>query len=142
MPSAEDVGATGIEPRERSRLDAAVHGYFRTLHAENLHEAIQAVRERSVRAVLVSSGWVARDAVSGVAALVRSFPTVPTVAVVARHDAASSQRLLDLGASGVRQVVDLSGRDGWRQLPDLVAEPSSPAPARLLCPVIPGLAKP
>jgi len=142
MQTADVVVATVVEPEERPRIDAAVHGCFRTLHAESLHEAIRTVREQPVRAVLVSSGWVPRDAVPGVAALVRSFPTVPTVAVVAHHDAASSQRLLDLGASGVRQVVDLSGREGWRKLRELVAEPSSPTSARMLGCVMPALGEP
>jgi AraC-like DNA-binding protein len=77
-----------------------------------------------------------------VAALVRSFPTVPTVAVVARHDARSSQRLLELGASGVSRVVDLCGKDGWRQLRELVAEPSTPTGARVLGRVLPALGEP
>ncbi len=136
------VVTTVIEPESRQRLDAAAHGCFEAYHADTLTEAIRAVRERPVRAVLVSPGHVARDQVAGVAALVRNFPAVPTVAVVARQDESSSQRLLELGASGVRRVVDLRAKDGWRQLRDLVVEPSTPTASRLLGQVIPVLGEP
>ncbi|MBI4502094.1 MAG: helix-turn-helix transcriptional regulator [Gemmatimonadetes bacterium] len=142
MQSHELMVATVIEPENRARLDAAVHGCFRALHAETLREAIRTVRERPVRAVLVSPGRLQKEHVPGVADLVRSFPAVPTVAVVARHDARSSQRLLELGASGVSRVVDLCAREGWRELRDLVAEPSTPTAARMLGKVLPALGNP
>ncbi len=142
MKAREVVVATVIEPENRPRLDAAVQGCFRAVHTENLRDVIRAVRERPIRAVLLSPGRLQRDQVPGVAALVRSFPAVPMVAVVARHDASSSQRLLELGASGVSQVVDLCGRDGWRQLRDLVAEPSTPTAARMLGRIMPALGEP
>jgi AraC-like DNA-binding protein len=136
------VVATVIEPENRARLDAATHGCFHALHTETLRDAVRAVRERPVRAVLLSPARVQKDQVPGVAALVRSFPAVPAVAVVARHDASSSQRLLELGASGVSRVVDLCAKDGWRQLRELVAEPSTPTGARILGHVIPALGEP
>jgi AraC-like DNA-binding protein len=61
---------------------------------------------------------------------------------VDRHDAGSSQRLLELGAYGVSRVVDLCGKDGWRQLRELVAEPSTPSAARMLSAVMPALGEP
>ena len=134
--------ATVIEPEERSRLDAAVHGCCRALHANSVREVLRTVRERPVQAVLLSPRCLPRAEVPGVAALVREFPAVPAVAIVSRHDAISSERLLDLGASGVRRVVDLSGRKGWRELRDLVGEPSSPIGARMLAKVIPELGEP
>jgi AraC-like DNA-binding protein len=142
VPARDVVVATVIEPENRARLDAATQGCFHALHTESLRDAIRVVRERPVRAVLVSPGRLQREQVAGVAALVRSFPAVPTVAVVARHDASSSQRLLELGASGVSRVVDLCGREGWHQLRELVAEPSSPTGARILGRVMPALGDP
>src|SRR3954467_3145034 len=141
-PTREFVVAQIIEPESRARLDAAVQGCFRAVHADTLKEAIRTVRERPVRAVLVSPAKLQKDQVPEVAALVKSFPAVPTFAVVARHDAASSQRLLELGASGVSRGVDLCARDGWRQLRDLVAEPSTPTGSRILGGVMPALGDP
>jgi AraC-like DNA-binding protein len=120
-------------------LDAAADGRFSTIHTDSVPELIRAVRERPVGAVLLSAGYVPPDQVSSVASLVRGFPGVPAVAVVARHDARSTERLLDLGASGVRRVVDLSDRDGWRRLRDLVAHPASPISASILAAVMPDL---
>jgi AraC-like DNA-binding protein len=142
VQARELVVATVIEPESRARLEAAAQGCFRVIHADSLREAIRTVRERPVRAMLVSPGRLAREHVPGVAAFVRSFPASPAVAVVARHDAASTQRLLELGASGVSRVVDLCGKDGWKELRNLVAEPSTPTAARVLARVMPGLGDP
>jgi AraC-like DNA-binding protein len=135
----ETIVATVVEPAERPRLDAAAGGRFATIHADSVADAIRAVRERPVGAVLLSAGYVPPDQVPTVASLVRGFPGVPAVAVVARHDARSSERLLDLGASGVRRVVDLSERGGWQRLRDLVAHPASPMSAAILARVMPEL---
>lgn len=134
--------ATVVPPAERTRLDAAAHGSFATVHAETVPEVIRAVRERSVDAVLVSPAYLPRDQVPGLASLVQGFPGLPTVAVLSRHDALSSQRLLELGASGISRLVDLSGRDGWRRLRELVAEPDSPTAAKMLARIIPALESP
>jgi AraC-like DNA-binding protein len=131
--------ATVLDPRERPLLDAAAGGRFTTIHAESMPEALRAVRERPVDAVLLSAEYVPRDHVPAVATLIRAFPTVRALAVVSRHDADSSERLLDLGASGVRTVVDLTQRDGWRELRNLLAQPGSPTAARILARVMPAL---
>jgi len=71
--------------------------------------------------------------------LVRSFPGVPTVALVTRHDATASETLLRLGATGVRQVVDVTAASGWARLRQLVAEPATRGAARILAPVLEAL---
>jgi AraC-like DNA-binding protein len=142
VQARELVVATVIEPESRARLEAAVQGCFRVIHADSLRDAIRTVRERPVRAMLVSPGRLAKEHVPGVAAFVRSFPAIPAVAVMARYDAVSTQRLLELGASGVSRVVDLSGKDGWKELRNLVAEPSTPTAARMLASVVPALGDP
>lgn len=141
MASGRDATtvATVLEPGVRARLDAAAQGYFAAVHADTLPQAIRAVRERPVHAVLLSPAAVGREQLRAVDALVRGFPGVPAVAVVTRHDAASAQRLLELGACGVRRLVDLSGREGWQRLRELVAEPVSPTGALILGAVIPAL---
>lgn len=131
--------ATVLEPAVRTRLDAAVHGSFATVHVETLPDVIRAVRERPVHAVLLSPRVVQREHLRDVDELVRGFPGVPTVAVVTTHDPASSERLLELGACGVRQMVDLSVREGWQRLRDLVAEPVSPIAALILGAVVPAV---
>jgi AraC-like DNA-binding protein len=123
-------------------LEAAVQGSVAAIHAESLGEVIRAVRERSINAVFVSPRCVELEELPRVAALVEGFPTVATVALVARHDAASSRRLLDLGAYGVRRMVDVSDRLGWQHLRDLISNPTSPTAARIFAKLIPALGDP
>ncbi|NIR00029.1 MAG: helix-turn-helix domain-containing protein [Gemmatimonadales bacterium] len=131
--------ATVIEPKERPRFDTAAGGRFAAYHASTLGDAIRVVRERPVNAVLLSPRCIASDQLAGVATLVSGFPTVPTVAVVSRHDATSSRRLLQLGAYGVRKMVDLSDRGGWQALRAIVAHPATPTTARMLAAILPAL---
>lgn len=131
--------ATVIEPPERWRIEAGANGGFAVIHRESLREALRTVRERPVNAVLVSPRCVGREQLPNLATLVRGFPGVPTVAVLSRHDALASERLLLLGACGVRRVVDLSARDGWQRLRELVTQPTGPAASQVLARVIPAL---
>lgn len=123
--------ATVLERVVRARLDAAAQGSFAAYHARDIGEVIRTVRERPVQAVLVSPTCVTADEVPRVGALVDAFPGIPTVVVLSRHDAACSERLLQLGACGVRRMIDLSEPDGWRYLRDLVSQPTSPTAARI-----------
>ena len=131
--------ATVIEKRERPRLDAAAGGRFSPLHVESVRDALQTVRERPIRLVLVSPCCVRNNELDGIAELVRAFPGIPTVAVVSHHDGRSSERLLELGAQGVRRLFDLSRREGWHRLRELVSQPTSPTGARILAKVLPAL---
>lgn len=134
--------ATVVDPHERPRLDAAASGRFRSLHRDTVHEAIRAVRERPVNAVLLSPRRLSAAQMAGVATLVKGFPGVPAVAVLSEHDGLSSERLLEMGACGIRRAVDLSAREGWRELRELVADPASPTGSRILSEVIPALGTP
>ena len=123
----------------RVQLDAAAQGYFAAVHTDSLPEALRTVRERPVHAILVSPHALRRDQLAGVGALVTRFPGVPTVAVVSKHDSRSSERLLQLGACGVRRLVDLSSREGWSELRAMVAQPGGATAARILGAVVPAL---
>ena len=123
--------ATVVEPTLRSQVDAAAGDTYRAVHANSMGEALRAVREGPISAVFVSPCCVRRDELPRVATLVDGFPGVSTVAVVSRHDRLSSERLLDLGAFGVRRMVDISAHHGWRYLRELVSHPSSPTAARI-----------
>jgi AraC-like DNA-binding protein len=74
-----------------------------------------------------------------VSSLVAGFPAVATIAVMSGPDPAASAKLLELGACGVRRLVDLNHREGWYELRELVAQPTSPAVAIILGMVIPAL---
>ena len=112
---------TLIPPIDRSKVDAATARCFNSVHASSVEEATKMVRERPVRAVLVSPNWISQDQVRRLGKLVRDFPGVPAIALLSKHDTAASERLLQLGSCGVRRVVDVSAFDGWDRLREMVS---------------------
>jgi AraC-like DNA-binding protein len=130
------VVAAVLRPEERSRVEAAGTGWFSLLHGESIPDAIRTVRERPVDAVLVSVHRCREGQLDALGRLVRGFPGIPTVALVSRHDAEGSEALLHLGASGVRQVVDVTGPEGWHRLRQILGQPVTLDVARIQQPVL------
>jgi AraC-like DNA-binding protein len=58
---------------------------------------------------------------------------------VAHHDPRATEMLLRLGASGVRQVVDVTSPAGWSQLRQVVGQPATRAVARIQGPILDAL---
>src|SRR5690348_3652336 len=108
--------ATMLTPAERIHVDAAGEGSYRTLHRESVAELVQDLKNNRASAVLVSVARCDSLSRAGVAALVREFPRVPTVALLSHLDRATPHVTLTLGTMGVRQVVDVRDADGWRTL--------------------------
>lgn len=134
-PASPTVAAV-LTLAERASLDAASVGCFAVLHRNSVPEVVRTVRERTVDAVLISVQQCAQGRVDEVDQLIRHFPGVPTVALVTRHDSLASETLLRLGATGVRQVVDVTIPAGWSRLRQLVAEPTTHGASRILAPVL------
>ncbi len=131
MTSAATV-ATVLLPDERIRVEAAGQGCFVAVHGESLEDAIRQVRRRPVQAVFLSVHQCDDTAFPRVAQFVREFPEVPAVALISRADRAAASRVLGLGASGVRAVVDVTVPSGWERLREWLREPSTPVAARIL----------
>src|SRR5262245_2926325 len=108
--------ATMLTPTERLRVDAAGDGAYLAYHRDTLAEVVQDVKSNRVSAVLVSVTRCDSHARAGVAALVREFPRVPTVALLTQLDRSTPHAMLSLGSTGVRQIVDVREADGWREL--------------------------
>ena len=125
LPSA--TVAAVLLPGERPRVDAAGNGCFAVVHRDSVPEAVRTVRERTVDAVLVSVHRCPPEQVEAVSHLVREFPGIPTVALVSQHDPGAIEMLLRLGASGVRQVVDVTSPAGWSRLRQVVGQPATRA---------------
>ena len=136
MSSVPDSSSATIAavllPGERPRVDAAGNGLFAVLHRDSIPDAVRAVRERPVDAVLVSVHRCGADQMEVLGHLVREFPSIPTVALVSQHDPGAIEMLLRLGASGVRQVVDVTSPSGWGRLRQVVGQPATRAVALLL----------
>ena len=128
--------AAVLLPAERLKVEAAGQGCFTLLHRDTVPEAVRAVRERPVDGILLSVHRCPANAVPDVRRLVHDFPGIPTVALVSTHDAAASEALLQLGSTGLRQVVDITGPLGWQRLRQLMATPVTRAAARIQGPVL------
>jgi AraC-like DNA-binding protein len=137
LPSA--TVAAVLLPGERPRVDAAGNGCFAVVHRDSVPEAVRTVRERAVDAVLVSVHRCPPEQVEAVSHLVREFPGIPTVALVSQHDPGATEMLLRLGASGVRQVVDVTSPAGWNRLRLVVGQPATRAVARMQAPILAAL---
>ena len=131
--------AAVLLPGERTSVDAASSGCFAVLHRDSIPDALRIVRERPVDAVLVSVHRCEPDHAAALGHLVRDFPGIPTVALVSRHDDGASETLLRLGASGVRQVVDVTSPAGWHRLRRVVGQPASRAVSRIQGPLLDAL---
>lgn len=126
--------AAVLDPLERPTAEAVGDGCFALVHRDSVREALRMVRERTVDAVLVSVRRGA-DESSTLEQFARRFPSIPTVALVTRHDPADAEALLRVGATGVRQVVDASHPNGWRRLRELLGGASADRGAALLRPI-------
>lgn len=133
------VIAAVLRPEEVGRVEAAGSGWFSVVHRESIPEAIRAVRERPVDAILVSVHQCRNQPADLLDHLVRGFPGIPTVALVSRHDPQGSEALLHLGASGVRQVIDVTGPEGWQRLRHVLGQPTTRDAARIQGPVLSAL---
>ena len=137
--SAGVAAATVLLPAERSRLDAAGHGCFEPVHRESIEDATTAVRKGVASVLFLSVHRCAESDLPRVARFVREFPHVPAIALISRNEPQSAGRVLGLGASGVRTIVDITVAGGWHQLRDSVREPASPAVASIMAGIEPDL---
>jgi len=131
--------ATVLMPHERERVEAAGVGCYTAVHGDSLDDAVRHARSRALDAVVLSVHRCEDADLPRVARFVSEFPHVPAVALITRNDARVSDRVLRLGATGVRAVVDVSAPAGWQLLRDLLREPTSPVAARVMAALAPDL---
>lgn len=110
--------ATMLTPAERIRVDAAGEGSYFTLHRDSVAELVQDLKTNRAGAVVLSVARCDQRARAGVAALVREFPRVPTIALLTQLDRSTPHTMLSLGSTGLRQLVDVRDAEGWRELRD------------------------
>ncbi|MBA3891387.1 MAG: helix-turn-helix domain-containing protein [Gemmatimonadaceae bacterium] len=117
-PSLSAV-ATVLTPAERAQVDAAGVGLYRTLHRESLGAVFNDLRTRRVDAVLLSVARCDAHETRQMAAMVREFPRIPALALLAPEASGSEHMpgaVLALGQSGVSRVIDVRRPAGWREL--------------------------
>lgn len=138
-PPPRTTIAAVLLPTERSAVDAASAGHFEVLHRDSIPDALRVVRERRIDAVILSVNRAATEQIGPLHHLVRGFPGLPTVAVMTGTEPVAPGTLLRLGASGVREVVDVSTPNGWGRLRNVVTPPTGRAAARILAGILDAL---
>lgn len=128
---------TMIEPALRNSIDGATENSFSNVHVGSVREAAQAVQSHAARAILVSPTIVRNEPLTDLARLVLKSPGVTPVAVIGTSEPVSATELLDLGACGVRQIVDLNARCGWDQLRGILDNTGGEAAVRILASLLP-----
>ncbi len=121
-PAARGAVVTLVEPSLRSLIDNATENAFAKVHADSVSEAFWAIRAHAASALILSAVVIRRESVAAVGRLVIKGLGVTPVAVVLSDSPTRTEDLLDLGACGVRMVLDLSGPDGWHRLRSLVED--------------------
>ncbi len=130
------VVAASLEPFDRPRVEAAGSGCFALVHRETIRDALRVVRERPVDAVLVSVRQCVGEGSALLEQFVRSFPAVPTVALMTTRGPGDAEAILRLGATGVRQVVDATVPAGWRRLREVLGTPPGERAHAILAPTL------
>ena len=108
--------ATILTPAERLRVEAAGVGLYQAIHRESVDDAMRDVREARANAVVLSVSYCERYSSERIAAMVREFPRVPTLALLSELGPRTPQTLLSLGTSGVQRLIDVRDASGWRVL--------------------------
>ena len=108
--------STMVEPVERERVDAAGAGLYRTIHRDCIAEVLCDLKERRISAVIVSVGRCVREEPSQMAAVVRAFPRIPTLALLSSAGDTSAETVLALGNCGIRTLIDVRKPEGWGRL--------------------------
>jgi AraC-like DNA-binding protein len=113
--------STILTPLERSRVDAAAQGLCDALHRESLDEILSDLRQQKANLVLISVTRYGSQNSSRVAAMVREFPRVPTVALLTETQSSTPHATLALGQLGIRTLVDARMPAGWQTLRNILA---------------------
>jgi AraC-like DNA-binding protein len=105
-----------VEEGLRERINLATDGIFTTVHTSSVAEAMAVVRDKSVRALLLSPHSFDDRRLAEVRRLVLESRGAATVAVFSKADGVPGDRLLALGSCGVNHALDLSTRAGVAHL--------------------------
>jgi AraC-like DNA-binding protein len=128
--------STMIEPGERQRVDAAGAGLYRTIHRNSIGEVMRDLKERRISAVIVSVGRCVREEPAQMAAVVRAFPRVPTLALLSSTGERTAEAVLALGNCGIRTLIDVREPDGWSRLRALLGREATKDVDRLVLAVL------
>src|SRR5207244_1437616 len=105
---------------------------FRCVHVDTVAEAAHAVRASTARALLLSPARLENEPNGNIERLIARCPGVTPIAVVSDDVPSQTAALMQLGALGVRQVVDLREPTDYERLRTLVTSSDSVVSGRIL----------
>jgi AraC-like DNA-binding protein len=108
--------STFLSPAERARVDAAGEGSYRAIHRDDVAELVGDLKAKRADAVLVSVARCDGKMQPRISAMVREFPRISTVAMVSGVHPESPRVAMNLGTSGITQLVDVREPQGWHEL--------------------------
>jgi hypothetical protein len=111
---------TLLEPSVKDILECAADEDFSRVHVASVAEASKAIYDHAATALLVSVEAVKGRALSDLAQANRRHPAVTPIVVLGENWASVHDELLELGAHGVKAVVNLAEREGWQRLRMLI----------------------
>ena len=120
LPILRAPVVTVLDPDERVRVDAAGEGLYHTIHRETLADALDDLKHGSVGAVLLGVVRCGQQLDRRIAAVVREYPSVPTVALLGAQPP-TAEALLRIGNAGITRLVDVRVPAGWSQLRRILA---------------------
>jgi AraC-like DNA-binding protein len=120
LPTLHAPVVTVLDPDERARVDAAGEGLYRAIHRDTVADALDDLKRGRVGAVLLGVVRCGHQLDRRIAAVVREFPTVPTVALLGAEPP-TAESLLRIGNAGVTRLVDVRIPAGWSQLRRILA---------------------
>ena len=128
----QDVGIVSVIPaRLRSQCDAVVSTQQRAVHLDSATEALAALRTTSPQLLLLAPSILGRDSPHAVRELIDRSSGAIAVAVVGDGPPAH-RALMELGAAGVRRCLDVSERDAWPKLREMILQAEGKTAATIL----------
>jgi AraC-like DNA-binding protein len=100
------------------------------IHADSADQVLNAVREKPIGAVLVSTSTSPNE-LRSVRKLVAKCAGAKAIALIDEYQTPAPNVILYLGSCGVSEVVDLSSADGWNRLRHVLTANENELAARI-----------
>ena len=138
QPVRQDV-LTVVDSSMQRRISLALQNVAFPVHLDSVEAALEVAPHQSVQVVLVHPASVA-----GKLPEIRKLSALWSgrlVAVIDERTPVRPETLLAFGGFGIRTVIDLSARDGWDRLRELVSQPELETATRIHNALRPSLAQ-
>jgi AraC-like DNA-binding protein len=114
---------TVLTPAVRDVIDCAASDGFDRVHVDTIAEASSEIYGHGATTLLLSTQRITGRGFVDMARTLRQHPAVTPVVVLAEDWPTAHETLLEFGARGVKEVVNLAERNGWERLRTLIMTP-------------------